>query len=125
MCIIVCTNYLTKWAENKAVKVATEEKVTKFLRENVFYKFRCPRELVTNEGDQFTSRMIESLLRKHGIKHKTSIAYHPHANGQVKITNHALEGILTKVVRSSIKDWSDILVEATWPYNTALKTTLV
>jgi len=46
--IIVCTDYLTKWAETKAIKAATEDKVAKFLRENVFYKFGYPRELVTN-----------------------------------------------------------------------------
>ena len=37
--IIVCTDYLTKRVETKAVKVETEEKVESFLRENVFYKF--------------------------------------------------------------------------------------
>ena len=37
--IIVCTNYLTKWVETKAVKVATKDKVVEFLREDVFYKF--------------------------------------------------------------------------------------
>lgn len=44
--IIVCTDYLTKWVETKAVKAPKGEKVAKFLRENVFYKFGCPRELV-------------------------------------------------------------------------------
>ena len=34
--IIVCTNYLTKWDETKAVKVATEEKVAKFMKETMF-----------------------------------------------------------------------------------------
>jgi len=42
----VCTNYLIKWAETKAIKVATEEKVAEFLRENIFYNFSYPRELV-------------------------------------------------------------------------------
>ena len=46
--IIVCTDYLKKWAEAKEVMVATEEKVAKFLRENVFYKFGYPREIVTD-----------------------------------------------------------------------------
>jgi len=31
--IIVCIDYLTKWAETKATKAATEGKVAKFLRE--------------------------------------------------------------------------------------------
>ena len=48
--IIVCTDYLTKWVETKAIKAATEEKVIEFLRENVFYKFGYPRELVTDQG---------------------------------------------------------------------------
>ena len=60
--IIVCTDYLTKWAETKAIKAATEEKVAEFLRENIFYKFGYPRELVTDQGSQFTSNMIEDLL---------------------------------------------------------------
>ena len=42
--IIVCTNYLRKWAETKAIKGATEEKVSEFLRENIFYKFGYQRE---------------------------------------------------------------------------------
>ena len=38
--IIVCADYLIKWVETKAIKVATEDKVVEFLRENVFYNFR-------------------------------------------------------------------------------------
>ena len=108
--IIVFTDYLTTWAETKAVKVETEEKVAEFLRENVFYKFGYPREIVTDQGAQFTSHLIENILRKHKIKHRTSTAYHPQANGQVEVTNRALESILTKVVSSSRKYWADRLV---------------
>jgi len=42
----VCSDEFTKWAESKAIKVAKEEKVVEFLRENVFYKFGYPRELI-------------------------------------------------------------------------------
>eukprot|EP00253_Pinus_taeda_P009713 PITA_09713 len=42
---------------------------------------------------------------------------------QVKVTNRALERILTKVVSNNRKDWADRLVEATWAYNTTWKTT--
>eukprot|EP00253_Pinus_taeda_P020690 PITA_20690 len=79
--IIVCTDYLTKWAETKAIKAVTEEKVAEFLRENIFYKFGYPRELVTDQGSHFTSNLIEDLLTHHKIKHRTSTPYHPQANG--------------------------------------------
>lgn len=35
--IIVCTDYLKKWDETKAIKVTTEVKVAKFQRDKVFY----------------------------------------------------------------------------------------
>ena len=97
--------------------------MVEFLRENVFYKFGYPRDLVTDQGSQFTSNVIEELLSHHKIKHRTSTAYHPRANGKVEVTNKALEGILTKVVSSGRKDWVERLVEATWAYNTTWKTT--
>ena len=46
--IIMCTGYLRKWVETKDVKVAIEEKVDEFLKENVLYKFGYPREIVTD-----------------------------------------------------------------------------
>ena len=97
--------------------------MVEFLRENVFYKFGYPRELVTNQGSQFTSHMIENMLSQHKIKHRKSTPYHPQANGILEVTNKALEGILTKVISSNRKDQADRLVEATWAYNTTQKTT--
>lgn len=121
--IIVWTDYLTKWTETKAIKAAKEEKVVDILRENVFYKFGYPRELVTDQGNEFTSNMIEDLLIHHKMKHRTSTPYHPQANRKVEVTNRTLEGILTKVVSSSRKDWAESLLEKTWAYNTTWKTT--
>ena len=48
--IIMCTDYMIKWAETKVIKAATKEKVVEFLREKIFYKFGYPRELVTDQG---------------------------------------------------------------------------
>ena len=80
--------------------------MVEFLRENVFYKFGYPKELVIDQGSQFTSNMIEELLSHHKIKHSTSTPYHLQANGQVELTNKALKSILTMVVSSSRKDWA-------------------
>ena len=72
----MCTNYLTKWAETKAIKVVTKEKVAELLRENIFFKLGYPRELVTDQGSEFTSNLIEDLLTHHKINHRTSTPYH-------------------------------------------------
>lgn len=85
------------------IKAAIEEKIADILRENIFYKFGYPRELVTDQGSQFTSNLIEDLLAHHKINQRTCTLYHPQANGEVEVTNRALEGILTKVVITNKK----------------------
>jgi hypothetical protein len=56
--ILVCTDYLTKWAEVKAMKDSTEQNVVAFLQECIFSRFGYPREIVTYQGPCFTSRLI-------------------------------------------------------------------
>ena len=63
--IIVCTDYLKKWAKTKAIKETKKEKEVEFLRDNIFYKFGYPRKLVTDQSSQFTSNLIEDLLTHH------------------------------------------------------------
>eukprot|EP00253_Pinus_taeda_P026959 PITA_26959 len=64
----------------------------------------------------YLTKWVET--RQLRIKHRTSTPYHPQANGQVEVTNRALERIFTKVVSNNRKDWEDRLIEATWAYNT-------
>ncbi len=89
----------------------------------MFYNFWYPRELVTYQGTQFTSHLIENLLSHHKIKHGKSTSYHPQVNGQVEVTKKALETIHTKGVSINRKYWADRLVEATCAYNKTWKTT--
>eukprot|EP00253_Pinus_taeda_P021802 PITA_21802 len=115
---------------NPALKDIFKEELQKLLDAGFIYpifdsEWVSPLVLVpkkNDQGSQFTSNLIEDLLTYHRIKHRTSTPYHPQANGQVEVTNRALEGILTKVM-SSRKEWADRLVEATWAYNTTWKTT--
>ena len=95
--ILVCTDYVTKWVEAKALTSATENSVAQFLFEDIFTHFGVPREIVTDQGSQFTSRMMEKLMEEYKIKHRTSTPYHPQANGQVESTNKVLESITPRL----------------------------
>jgi hypothetical protein len=48
--ILVCTDYVTKWVEAKALVRATEQLVVNFLFEEIFVRFGVPREIVTDQG---------------------------------------------------------------------------
>jgi transposase InsO family protein len=114
--ILVCTNYMTKWVEEKSLIKASEEDVLEFLFEYILVRFGVPRELVTDGGPPFTSHKFEALLNKYHVLHRIASPYHPQGNGQVESTNKVIEAILTKTMRENRRDWSDRLHEALWAY---------
>ncbi|XP_074266380.1 uncharacterized protein LOC141589645 [Silene latifolia] len=65
---------------------------------------------------------MEGLLKKYGVVHKVSTAYHPQTNGQAEVSNREIKSILQKTVNPDRKDWSQRLNDALWAYRTAYKT---
>ena len=68
--------------------------------------------------------MIDKVLQKYGVRHRTSLAYHPQSNGQPEVLNREIKSILEKTVNSSWKDWSKKIEDALWAYRTSFKTPL-
>ena len=102
---------------------ATEKSVVEFIYEEIFTRFGVPREIVTDQGSQFTSKLMKELTTKYGIRHCKSSPYHPQANGQVESTNKVLESILTKTIHLHHKDWAYRLSEALWAYRITWRNT--
>ena len=112
--ILVCMDFVTKWVEAKYLFIATHKLVVEFIYEEIFTRFGVPRKIVTDQGTQFTFKLIKELTTKYGIRHCKSSPYHPQANGQVESTKKVLEAILTTTIHLHHKDWADRLPEALW-----------
>jgi transposase InsO family protein len=82
--ILVCTDYVTKWVEEKSLFRATKKSVVEFIYEDIFTRLVVPREIVIDQGTQFTSKLMRELTDKYGIKHCKYSPYHPQDNGQVE-----------------------------------------
>ena len=89
---------MTKWVEVKALKSANEESISKFLNENICTRYGIPREIVIYQGSQFTSNLIQNLMKKNQITLRKSTPYHPHENGKIEVTKQEIEDIFTKVI---------------------------
>jgi len=109
---------------SQALFSATEHSVVSFLYEDIFTHFGVPIEIVTNQGGQFTSKLVEKLMKEYKVKHRKSTPYHPQANGQVESTSKVLEGIITKTVHLHRTDWAKRLPEALWAYRTTWRNTI-
>nr|GEU37702.1 reverse transcriptase domain-containing protein [Tanacetum cinerariifolium] len=61
-------------------------------------------------------------MRKYGVTHRLSTAYHPETSGQVEVTNSGLKRILERTKGQNRASWSDKLDDALWAFRTAYKT---
>ena len=122
--ILLAVDYVSKWVEAVACRNNDNTTVVKFLKENVLSRFGTPRAIISDQGTHFCNRSFEALMRKYGVVHKVSTAYHPQTNGQAELANREIKQILEKTVNPDRKDWSLRLPDALWAYRTAYKTQL-
>ena len=56
-----------------------------------------PKELLTDQGSVFTSRLNKELCELLGIDHIVTTAHHPQTNGMLERWHACLKGMLMKV----------------------------
>ena len=82
--------------------------------------------MITDGGTHFYNKLVDKVLQKYGVRHHTSLAYHPQENSQVEVSNREIKCIMQKkkTVNSSRKDWSNKIDDALLAYMTTFKTPL-
>ncbi|XP_027364478.1 uncharacterized protein LOC113871585, partial [Abrus precatorius] len=85
--ILLAVDYVSKWVEAKATRTNDAKVVADFVRSNLFCRFGIPRAIISDQGSHFCNRTMEVLLKKYGVVHKVSTAYHPQTNGQAELSN--------------------------------------
>ena len=75
--ILVAVDYVSKWVEAVARATNDSKAMLQFLKRNIFSCFGTPRAIISDEGIHFVSKQFEQVLKKYGVKHKISTAYHP------------------------------------------------
>ena len=121
--IVVATEYLTKWAEAKAVKTDTAVRTATFMYKNIISRFGCLKILVSNRGSHFLNELFEEMTAKFRINHRKTTPYHPQINGQTECVNGILVSILRKTVLDSKRDWDVKLTTTLWAYKTTFRVT--
>ena len=110
--ILLAVDYVSKWVEAIPTRTNDAKVVAQFLRSHIFSRFGTPRALITDNGTHFCNKVIDKFFQRYGVRHRTSLAYHPQSNGQAKVSNREIKSILEKTVNSSRKDWSKKIKDA-------------
>ncbi|GJZ74082.1 reverse transcriptase domain-containing protein [Tanacetum coccineum] len=119
--VLVAIDYVSKYVE--AIRTNDARNVVNFLK-SLFARFGIPKALISDRGTYFCNHQMEKAIKRYGVVHRFSTAYHPQKNGQVENTNRAIKHILEKTIGNNRKDWSYKLDDALSAFQTAFKTPL-
>jgi endonuclease IV len=119
----MATNYLTKWAKVRPLKTSGKQELARFVYERIVTHFGILLKMISNNGLQFISEVIEKLMKKLSIKHIITTIYKPNTNGLVEHTNKVMYNILSKEVEvcKNLHNWDKQVHHAMWVYNSTFK----
>lgn len=122
--IIVAIDYLTKWVEARCLKDCTAVSTAKFIVDRIIHRHGVPEQmkLLSDQGANFESRLIQELCELYNIKKLRSSPYHPQGNGAVERENREIKELLRSYTVSSQSDWDDYVEQVVHARNTTVHT---
>ncbi|GKE93105.1 reverse transcriptase domain-containing protein [Tanacetum coccineum] len=119
--LIVAIDYFMKWIEAKAVAKITDNQVKKFMWDNIVCRFGLPREIVLDNGKQFSDNPFKDWCEKLNITQRFASVKHTQSNGPVERANRSLgEGIKARLGEGN-KNWIEELPHVLWAHRTMIK----
>ncbi|KAK3575422.1 hypothetical protein QTP86_026497 [Hemibagrus guttatus] len=88
--------------------------------QHVFRNFGLPKDIVSDRGSQFTSRVWGSLCAQLGIGVSLSSVYHSQSNGQTERLNQEIGRFLRSYCSREQQRWSEFLLWAEYTQNSLI-----
>ena len=118
---VVFVDYLTKWPEVFATPDQTTLTIAKLLVEQIIPRHGVPKELLSDRGPAFLSKVMCDVYRLLGVHKLNTSAYHPRTDGLVERFNRTLTSMLAKTVEKGGKDWDFRLPFVLFAYRSSLQ----
>jgi transposase InsO family protein len=77
-------DYFTKWPAAYAIPNQEAATVADAMVTNFFCCFGVPRELQSDQGRNFESRLMQEVLQRLGVKKTCTTPLHPQSDGMVE-----------------------------------------
>ena len=105
----------TRWPEAVPLKRITTESVAEALFD-MFSRLGIPRQILSDQGSQFMSQVMQELFRLLSIKQSKTSPYHAQANGMVERLNGTLKQLLKRVASDQPRQWDRFLPAVLFSY---------
>ena len=106
--ILTIVDYATRYPEAIALPSTEAERIARELI-IVFSRVGIPEEILSDQGANFMSTLLQEVYQLLHIKRIRTSPYHPQTDGLVERFNGTLKGMLRKFVDRGRKDWDEYL----------------
>ena len=113
--VLVLCDYATRYPEAIALRSIDAENIAEVLIE-LFARVGIPKEILTDQGTNFTSKLLAELYRLLHVKALRTSPYHPQSDGVVERFNQTLKDMLRKTACEGGKDWDKLLPYVLFAY---------
>ena len=114
--ILVLIDHHTRWVELIALPEPTAELVAEAIFEHWMSRCGTMRALLTDNGRQFTARLLQQHIDIYEIKHIYSSPYNPRGNSVVESCMRTLKTTLELCTQAFQADWDVALQAAALAY---------
>lgn len=117
--ILIVEDVASRWVELFALTSATAENCALTLINEVFLRYGVPRRVISDNGTQFVSAVMQQVTYTLNIKHQYTPLYHPESN-PVERRNRDLKTQLAILVEGENHNrWSELLPVIRFAMNSA------
>ncbi len=75
----------------------------------LFSRVGVPKEILTDQGSNFTSKLLSEIYKLLNVRGITTTPYHAQTDGLVERFNGTLKAMLKKFIDSEPRKWDDLL----------------
>ena len=106
--LLTLMDVTTRYPEAIPIRSIHAKVVVKVLL-GFFSKFGLPKEVQSDRGVNFTSKLFEDSMKEWGVSHIMSSAYHPQSQGALERYHHTLKVMLRSFCLDHQKDWDQAI----------------
>ncbi|XP_047253766.1 uncharacterized protein K02A2.6-like [Capsicum annuum] len=110
-----------QWVEAASYRAVTKKVVADFFRNSLIFQFGVPESIITDNGANLNSHLMNEICDQFKIVHRNSTAYRPQMNGAVEDANKNIKKIFRRMIEND-RLWHEILPYALLGYRTVVRT---
>ena len=118
---IVFIDYLTKWVEVFPTADQSALTIAHLLVEEIISRHGVPKELLSDRGAAFLSKLMNEIYLLMGIYKVYTTAYHPQTDGLVERFHRTLTSMLAKTTCAGGLDWDERLPFVLFSYRCSVQ----